>query len=144
MATSVQIVFDCADPDRIADFWATALGYKFQDPPPGFATWEDFLVANHFPKEMWNARSAVVDPQGTGPRLFFQKVPEPKTVKNRVHLDLNISGGFSVPLEERKRLVKAEVERLVSAGATRLRTGEENGEYWVVMADPEDNEFCVH
>jgi catechol 2,3-dioxygenase-like lactoylglutathione lyase family enzyme len=144
VSTSVQVVFDCADPDRLAHFWATALGYKLQDPPQGFASWQEFLIAQHIPQELWNARSAVIDPQGTGPRLFFQRVPEPKTLKNRVHLDLNISGGFGVPLEQRQKLVNLEVERLLGAGATSLRTGDENGEYWVVMADPEGNEFCVH
>jgi hypothetical protein len=144
MATSIQVVFDCADPDRVAKFWATALGYKLQDPPPGFATWEEFLTAQKVPQELWNSRSAVVDPAGNGPRLFFQQVPEPKTVKNRVHLDINASQGFGVPLEERKKQVNAEVERLIGEGATKLRVGEEMSEYWIVMADPEGNEFCVH
>lgn len=144
MATSFQVVFDCADPDRVAKFWATALGYKLQDPPQGFASWEEFLKAQHIPEELWNSRSAVVDPAGTGPRLFFQQVPEPKTVKNRVHLDINASQGFGVALEERKKQVNAEVERLIGEGATKLRVGEEMGEYWIVMADPEGNEFCVH
>ena len=144
MATSIQVVFDCADPDRVAKFWATALGYKLQDPPQGFATWEEFLKAQHIPEELWNSRSAVVDPAGTGPRLFFQQVPEPKTVKNRVHLDINASQGFGVALDQRKKQVNAEVERLIGEGATKLRVGEEMGEYWIVMADPEGNEFCVH
>jgi hypothetical protein len=144
MATSVQVVFDCADPDRVAKFWATALGYKLQDPPKGFATWEDFLRAQNVPEELWNSRSAIVDPQGVGPRLFFQKVPEAKTVKNRVHLDINASQGFGVALEERKKQVNTEVERLIGEGATKVRVGEEMGTYWIVMADPEGNEFCVH
>jgi hypothetical protein len=84
-----------------------------------------------------------MDPDGAGPRIYFQRVPEPKTVKNRVHLDLDAGGGASVPLEERRRRVDAEVERLRGIGATRLRAVEESGEYWVVMQDPEANEFCV-
>jgi len=87
----------------------------------------------------------VVDPDGRGPRIYLQRVPEAKTVKNRVHLDLNISGGPSGgPVEERRRRVDAEVERLLGLGATRQRAAEELGGYWVVMQDPEGNEFCVH
>jgi Glyoxalase-like domain len=143
MAIGVQVVFDCADPDRLARFWAEALGYKLQDPPPGYATWEQWAREQGIPEERWNDVSAVVDPDGKGPRLFFQRVPEPKTVKNRMHLDLNVGGPRGTPLDERRRSVDAEVERLVGAGATRLRAVEEPGEYFVAMTDPEGNEFDV-
>jgi hypothetical protein len=144
MATGVQVVFDCADPNRLARFWAEALGYKLDDPPEGYERWEDWLRDQGIPEERWNDASAVVDPDGSGPRIYLQRVPEPKTVKNRVHLDLNVSGGASVPIERRREQVDAEVERLVGIGATRLRAVEELGVYWVVMHDPEANEFCVH
>jgi hypothetical protein len=85
-----------------------------------------------------------VDPDGRGPRLYFQRVPEAKTVKNRVHLDLNVSGGHGTPLAERRRRCDAEVERLLGVGATRLGTVEEAGGFAVNMADPEGNEFDVH
>jgi catechol 2,3-dioxygenase-like lactoylglutathione lyase family enzyme len=144
MATSIQVVLDCADPDRLARFWAEALGYKLQDPPQGFATWDDFLREQGVPESEWNSASAVVDPDGAGPRIYFQKVPESKVVKNRVHLDLSVSAGSRVPLEERQRAVDAEVQRLTGLGATVFRPGSvERGEYWVVMQDPEGNEFCV-
>lgn len=144
MATSIQVVLDCADPDRLARFWAEALGYKLQDPPQGFATWDDFLREQGVPESEWNSASAVVDPDGAGPRIYFQKVPESKVVKNRVHLDLSVSAGSRVPLEERQRAVDAEVRRLTGLGATVFRPGSvERGEYWVVMQDPEGNEFCV-
>jgi catechol 2,3-dioxygenase-like lactoylglutathione lyase family enzyme len=144
MATSIQVVMDCADPDRLARFWAEALGYKLQDPPDGFASWEDFLREQGVPESEWNSASAVVDPDGAGPRIYFQRVPESKGVKNRVHLDLNVSGGSRVPLEERQRAVDAEVQRLTGLGATVFRPGSvERDEYWVVMQDPEGNEFCV-
>ncbi|MGH2572636.1 MAG: VOC family protein [Actinomycetota bacterium] len=144
MATSIQVVMDCADPDRLAEFWAEALGYKLQDPPQGFASWEDFLRDQGVPQSEWNSASAVVDPDGGGPRIYFQRVPESKEVKNRVHLDLNVSGGSRVPLEERQRAVDAEVQRLTGLGATVFRPGSvERDEYWVVMQDPEGNEFCV-
>ncbi len=134
MATGVQVVFDCADPNRLARFWAEALGYKLADPPKGYERWEDWLRDQGIPEERWNDASAVVDPDGTGPRIYLQRVPEAKTV----------SGGGSVPIEERRGRVDAEVERLLGIGATRLRAVEELGVYWVVMHDPEANEFCVH
>jgi catechol 2,3-dioxygenase-like lactoylglutathione lyase family enzyme len=143
MATGVQVVIDCADPDRLARFWAAALGYKLQDPPEGFASWDEFLDSIGFPEDQRGNASAVVDPSGTGPRVYFQKVPEGKTVKNRVHLDLNVGGGPETPTEERKRRVDAEVARLQGEGATVVHPKEEHGEYWVVMQDPEGNEFCL-
>lgn len=143
MATGVQIVFDCADPDKLATFWAGALHYKKQDPPAGFASWPDFLRAEGVPESDWTSASAVVDPDGVGPRLFFQRVPEGKVVKNRVHLDLNVGGPRGTPHDERRRRVDAEVDRLVPLGARKSRTVEELGEYFVNMLDPEGNEFDV-
>ena len=142
MATKLQVVIDCADPARLAAFWGAATGYQLQDPPPGHDSWESFLRAQGIPEEEWNSASAVVDPDGIGPRLYFQRVPEPKTVKNRVHLDLNQSPPGTPP-EERRRRTDAEVERLKGLGATELYRKEEHGDYWVTMADPEGNEFCV-
>ena len=141
MATGVQIVFDCTDPDRLATFWAAALRYNKQDPPPGFASWPDFLKAQGIPESEWTSASAVVDPDGIGPRIFFQRVPEGKVVKNRVHLDLNVGGPRDAPQGERRRRVDAEVERLEGLGARRSRAIEERGEYYVNMFDPEGNEF---
>lgn len=141
MATSIQVVFDCANPDRMARFWAAALGYKVQDPPPGFATWESFLEAQGVPPERWDAASAIVDPSAVLPRIFFQKVPEGKTVKNRVHLDLNVGGGHATPMTERKQRIAAEIQRLTELGARQGRVLEENDEYWVNMFDVEGNEF---
>ncbi len=144
MATGVQVVIDCADPARLAAFWAEALHYRVQDPPEGFATWPEFLTTQGVPESEWNSASAVVDPDGGGPRIYFQQVPEGKVVKNRVHLDLNVGGGRDATLDERRGRVDAEVERLAALGATTFRPGAvENGEYWVVMQDPEGNEFCV-
>jgi hypothetical protein len=143
MATSVQIVFDCADPDTLAHFWAEALHYKIQDPPAGFDSWEAFLKAQDIPETDWNSASAVVDPDGVGPRIYFQRVPEGKTVKNRVHLDLNVGGPRSAPHDERRHRIDAEVDRLVRLGARKSRALEERGEYFVKMFDPEENEFDV-
>src|SRR5687768_9499501 len=105
MATPIQVVIDCADPARLAAFWAAALGYQVQPPPEGFETWEDALRSWGVPKDAWNSRSAVVDPDGEGPRIFFQQVPEPKTVKNRVHLDVNAGGPRGTPDEEHRRRI---------------------------------------
>ena len=144
MALSFQVTFDCADPDRLARFWAAALGYTLQDPPPGYDTWDAFLETIGVPESERDSASAVVDPDDNGPRMFFQRVPEPKTVKNRLHLDINITGGMGSPIEERRRLVDTAVERLLSLGATLVRRTEQWGGYYVVMQDPEGNELCAH
>jgi hypothetical protein len=137
----MQVVIDCADPARLAEFWAEALpGYAVQPPPPGFDSWEAFLTAQSVPQERWNDLSAVV---GDGPRVLFQRVPEPKTVKNRVHLDLHTGGGMDVPLEERRARMREAVARLESLGATVVEEREELGAVWTVMTDPEGNEFCA-
>jgi hypothetical protein len=144
MATGIQVVFDCADPLAQAKFWAEALHYQMQDPPGEFTTWEDWARAEGIPEEQWHDSAAIVDPAGSGPRLYFQKVPEGKITKNRVHLDLNVSGGSEVPLEGHKAAIWAEVERLKSLGAEDHRGAmEKEGEFWVRMNDPEGNEFCV-
>jgi hypothetical protein len=143
VATRVQVVLDCADPDRLARFWAAALHYQLQPPPEGHATWEDFLRAAGWPEERWNDFSAIVDPDGVGPRIFLQRVPEGKVAKNRMHLDLNASGPRGTTPEQRRANIAAEVERLVGLGATRVREFDQDGEYWVAMRDPEGNEFDV-
>ncbi len=144
MATNVQVTFDCADPARQAEFWAQALHYRIPDPPDGFTTWEGWALAQGIPQENWNDWAAIEDPDGVGPRVYFQRVPEGKVAKNRMHLDLNVAGGRDVPLEERKVRVLAEVERLKALGADDHRGAiEHDGEFWVRMNDPEGNEFCV-
>ncbi|MCW2726185.1 MAG: hypothetical protein JWN35_3106 [Frankiales bacterium] len=137
----MQVVFDCADPATLAEFWAAALpGYAVQPPPPGFDSWPDFLRARGVPQEQWNSASALV---GDGPRIFFQQVPEPKSGKNRLHLDLHAGGGPSVPYDEQVRRVQAEVARLIALGATFVEQREGLGIAWAVLTDPEGNEFCA-
>src|SRR5690606_1767040 len=144
MARDIQITFDCADPAALADFWADALGYELQKPPGNFVSWDDALDAMGVPLERRNDASAVVDPDGAGPRLFFQKVPEGKQAKNRVHLDVRAAPGLDGA--ERMAALEAEAERLVARGATRLQRHEPAppfGAGHIVMADPEGNEFCL-
>ena len=144
VAFRLQVVFDCSDPDGLSKFYAEALHYKLQDPPAGFPSWEAWLAQQGIPKEEWNTASAIVDPAGVGPRIYFQQMDTPKLAKNRLHIDINASGGPRVPLAERRRQVDAEVERLVRLGAKRDHDLDEGrGEYCVIMLDPEGNEFCV-
>lgn len=144
MSCGIQLVFDCANPDRLACFWSAALGYQLQPPPEGFDTWDAFLDSVGVPEAERGDASAIVDPLGKGPRIYFQRVPEPKTAKNRLHMDLNVGAGAADPAERRAR-VDAEVQRLKDLGATDERGAieKEHGEYWVRMNDPEGNEFCV-
>ncbi|MEU5907017.1 VOC family protein [Micromonospora sp. NPDC047527] len=144
MARDMQITFDCADPAGLATFWTEALGYQVQGPPGDFASWEQALEAMGVPPENRNDASAVVDPDGSGPRLFFQRVPEHKQVKNRVHIDVRAAPGLEG--DERMGALEAEAERLVSHGATRLSRHEPApplGAGHIIMADPEGNEFCL-
>jgi len=144
MAAAIQIVIDCRDPARLAGFWAEALGYQVEPPPPGFADWPAFLRSMGVAEEEWGRYSAVVDPAGVGPRVLFQRVPEGKAVKNRVHLDVSVTRGRDATPEERREDVALAVARLEARGATALGPREEMGSYWVVMQDPEGNEFCLH
>jgi hypothetical protein len=141
MAVAFQVTYDCADPDAEGKFWAKVLDYHEQPPPEGYPDWLAFLRERGVPEEQWNSASAIVDPDGKGPRLYFQQVPEAKAGKNRVHLDVNVSAGL--PAEERRNRVDAEVERVIRLGASKVGTFEESDEHWVVMQDPEGNEFCL-
>jgi catechol 2,3-dioxygenase-like lactoylglutathione lyase family enzyme len=144
MARDVQFTFDCADPARLAEFWAQVLGYQVQAPPPGFETWPQALEAFGVPPERHNDASAVVDPDGAGPRVFFQRVPEGKQVKNRVHLDVRAAPGLAG--DDRMAALEAEAERLVALGAsklTRVEPAPPMDAGHVVLADPEGNEFCL-
>ena len=143
MAHSVQVTFDANDPARLAEFWSLALGYVIQPPPEGFDSWDDWAQAMEIPEENWNDARALVDPDGTGPRLFFQRVPEGKTSKNRVHLDVNAGGGHHVERASMVEAVEGHVSVLLEAGASFIERFDREHEYWVVLQDPEGNEFCV-
>jgi hypothetical protein len=144
-----QLTIDCADPERLVPFWADALGYVPEPPPGGHSSWRAYWVEMGVPEEelegVGDTPESIVDPTGKGPRVWFQHVPEPKTGKNRLHFDLKVGGGRSVPLAARTERVTATVERLTKAGATVLRVTDEpeSERYSVLMQDPEGNEFCV-
>ncbi|MBZ4322871.1 VOC family protein [Streptomyces huiliensis] len=128
MATirQVQVTFDCAEPERVARFWCEVLGYVITLPEDGKGAW-----------------AVGADPSGVGPRLYFQRVPEGKVVKNRVHLDVRVGTGLVG--EERLAALEAECTRLVALGAVRgrLLLADEENESCQVMQDVEGNEFCL-
>ena len=142
MTNTVQITFDANDVDRLAEFWADALGYVLQPPPDGFDSWEAFLDERGIPEEERGQLAAIVDPAGVGPRILFQLVPEGKVAKNRVHLDVNTSDQ-GADRESRQSQVYAKAADLETKGATRGDEFVVHGAHWVVMQDPEGNEFCV-
>jgi glyoxalase superfamily protein len=142
MGPRIGVSVDCEDPRRLARFWAEALGYVDEPPPDGYSSWEEYGAANDYPESTWNDEATVVDPDGLRPRLFFQRVPEKKVVKNRMHIDVNFGGPRGTPMEERRARVDAEVERLKELGGTVFEVVD-GAEFWVVMQDPEGNEFCV-
>jgi len=132
---TLQITVDCADPARLVTFWSQALGYVVEPPPENFPTWNDYWRHIGVPDEELptdvDAADSIVDPDGVGPRIWFQLVPEAKAVKNRLHLDLATAD------------VVAAGERAALLGATPLgplHTGD--GSPWRVWCDPEGNEFC--
>jgi hypothetical protein len=135
----VQIAFDCAEPERLARFWCEVLGYVVPPPPKGFASWEEF--DRTLPPEEQGSAYACIDPSGVGPRLFFQRVPEGKVVKNRVHLDVRVGTGLVG--DERVAALEAECARLVALGAVRVRLQLADGvnESCLGMQDIEGNEF---
>ncbi|MDR2985128.1 MAG: VOC family protein [Nocardiopsaceae bacterium] len=135
----IQVAFDCGEPERLARFWCEVLGYVVPSPPDGFASWEDYNRS--LPPDDRDSWFACIDPSGVGPRLFFQRVPEGKVVKNRVHLDVRVGTGLVG--EERLVTLQAESDRLVALGAVQVRIllADEENESCILMQDIEGNEF---
>jgi hypothetical protein len=140
MAFEFQVAIDCSAPHVLADWWAEALGWRVEAQDEAFirrmietgaATEED--TTRHRGALVWRLGAALKSPDAGRPRVLFQHVPEAKTVKNRVHLDVRVG-------PDRR---EAEVERLAGLGATELWRGNQGPYQWVTMADPEGNEFCV-
>jgi hypothetical protein len=143
MAATIQVSFDCADPGALSRFWNEVLGYRLDSPPPPYGTWDEALDAFGVPEENRNDASASVDPDGVGPRLWFQKVPEGKTAKNRVHLDVRTATDLRG--DERMAALEQRCAELVALGATRLWRGAPahitRGH--ITMQAPAGNEFCL-
>jgi hypothetical protein len=147
MAVRYQLVVDCADPELMVRFWAAALGYEVEPPPPGFATWDDWRRDIGLPESYLGiSADSIIDPAGGGPRIWFHALPDTKTVKNRLHLDIHASGGRDLPLEARRQRVDAEARRLCEIGATQTVVMATEGvdHYAVGMRDPEGNEFDIN
>ena len=145
MAHSIQVVFACDNPAKLAEFWAAALGYVVQPPPEGFESWDAFAEKMGIPKDKWNDVSAVVDKDEKGPRILFERY-DGGVPNQRVHVDVNSIGREGKPIDddERRRRLAEERTRLEALGATYKReaTGMA-GEIWIEMFDPEGNWFCV-
>jgi len=144
MPREIQVTFDASDPAALAAFWAEAVGYELQPPPEPFESWDQALDAWGVPESERNSRSAIVDPTGAGPRFFFQQVPEGKAAKNRVHLDIRSAPGLEG--DARMEALEAACKKLIGHGAARVRRVESDGPMetgFIVMQDPEGNEFCL-
>ncbi|MFC3454446.1 VOC family protein [Amycolatopsis speibonae] len=148
----IQVSFDALDPKALSTFWRDALGYVHPGPPgvevpegtDPLDAWDEFLERVGVPVEQRNSRSALKDPAGEGPRIFFQQVPEDKIAKNRVHLDIRAAPGLQG--DERMAALEAECDRLVALGAKRIQRFEPEQPLslgFIVMNDPEGNEFCL-
>ena len=141
MAAEINVTIDCREPEQLARFWRALLGYVDRPVPNGYASWEEFDRVHGVPEDQLYAGSVAIDPAGHGPQLFFQRVPEPKQVKNRVHLDVHVSAGLEQPAARGK--MHAEARRAAELGAVLVRVNEDDEDYFIVMRDPEGNEFCV-
>jgi hypothetical protein len=140
-AKQVQVTFDCAHPRAVAEFWKAVLGYVDPPLPAGFDSWEAFEAS--LPADRQGSAWACQDPNGVGPRLYFQRVPESKTVKNRLHLDVRVGTGLTG--HERVSVLETEAARLEALGARRVRLllADDENESCLVMQDVEGNEFCL-
>lgn len=152
MSSTIQITIDATDPRTLSAFWREVLGYVHPAPPgvelpdgkDPLEAWDEFLERRGVPEEQRNSASALEDPDGSGPRIFFQRVPEEKIAKNRVHLDVRTAPGLRG--EERMDALESECARLVALGARRIARHEPEEPLsigFIVLADPEGNEFCL-
>jgi hypothetical protein len=145
-----QLTIDSNDPARMARFWGPLLGYLPEPPPDGFDSWlayyQHVVPEENLSGDPDDYLDRLVDPSGQGPKIWFQPVPEKKTVKTRFHFDVYVADR-SAPMEEIIATIDAKVAELVELGATidhpnRIDTATLQ-RYAVVMHDPEGNEFCV-
>ncbi|MCG6568370.1 VOC family protein [Tessaracoccus sp. ZS01] len=147
MSTKTQLVVDCHSPTLLLPFWAAALDYVPATPPEGHDSWRDYYLAIGEPEESLgdgDCCDRLVDPTERGPAVWFQVVPESKSVKNRLHLDLFVTDG-SLPWAERREQLEDVVARLTALGGT-IRTpipSTEAEHFACGINDPEGNEFCL-
>jgi hypothetical protein len=152
MSATIQITLDARDPGALSAFWKEVLGYAYPGPPgvvlspedDPLEAWDAFLERSGVPEDQRNSASALEDPDGSGPRFFFQQVPEAKVAKNRVHVDVRTAPDLRG--DERMAALERECERLVGLGGRRLARHEPEPPTsigFIVMADPEGNEFCL-
>lgn len=148
MSLSFQITIDCHDPSRLVNFWREALGYEDEPPPAGSNTWRDWYIAVGVPESELgegDCLDRLRDPAGFGPKIWFQPVPEAKTIKNRIHFDLRTSDGREMSPERRREAITTRAVELVAAGAVWIRelSEVEGGIGGQLLQDPEGNEFCI-
>ncbi|MGW6281101.1 VOC family protein [Kribbella sp. NPDC055071] len=151
MSVRYQLVIDAQDPELLAQFWAEALNYILEPPPTGFPTWDAWRADLGLP-ESGMGPDSIIDPTGSGPRIWFRQEPTPKTLKNRLHLDIHASSDTSItdrttPLATRKARVDAKATHLAALGATitgPLSGPDDLAHYAVGMKDPENNEFDIN
>ncbi len=141
-----QLTIDANDPAVLARFWAQALGYQPAPPAEPQTTWQAHYRARLRQDAAFGDR--LFDPAGQRPPIWFQQVPEAKAGKNRLHLDLYPTDrDDAMPMERRIEIVEAKAAELIRLGASVERRtrhdGPEDPRYFVVMHDPEGNEFCV-
>jgi hypothetical protein len=152
MSRQIQVTFDAHDPRALSTFWRDVLGYVHPGPPgvevpegvEPLDAWDEFLAKIGVPESERNSRSAIEDPDGDGPRVFFQQVPEDKVAKNRVHLDVRAAPELEG--DERMAALEAECDRLVALGAKRVQRFDPAPPMafgTITMTDPEGNEFCL-
>jgi hypothetical protein len=142
VARNFEITFDAKDSKALAAFWMEALGYEPMGPPKGYETWEAWRIAMELSEEEMDEGASIAAPGGTR-YITFLNVPEPKTAKNRLHMDLDVLPDRKASVLEQKTIMDAEVERLEKLGATKLYDALVGEHYRVTMADPEGNEFCM-
>ncbi len=137
MTNRFGVTIDCRRPTSLAPFWCEVLGYIQEPPPAGYQSWPDHDAANGVSATEADSGCTIIDPAGILPRIYFQQVPEAKTGKNRVHLDVVASAGH------RWADVTAAVDRAVELGATVVRESDDDKDRFVTLIDPEGNEFCL-
>jgi catechol 2,3-dioxygenase-like lactoylglutathione lyase family enzyme len=146
--TFYQLTIDCHDAAKLVAFWQPLLGYEVPSPPEPFATWRDWYLSVGVPEDEieGDGTDRLVPVDGKGVAIWFQPVPETKSVKNRLHLDLRVSPGRSVSREQRRREIEPVVAQVEATGGSLIRWTEapEADHVYAVLADPEGNEFCVN